>query len=139
MGVKLERVVKTFYDNLEDGKITCRKCKCCGAVEFPPVYACNSCGNIDMEWAELSGKGKMHSIIMPAVLSARTDYNAFAPYAFADVEIEEGVNINAVVQGVTKKKRAELLEKMPVPVHAKIVQRDGYKTVIFELDKEEEK
>lgn len=134
MGVKLERVVKTFYDNLEEGKITGRKCKSCGDVEFPPVYACNSCGSTDMEWVELSGKGKMKSIIMPAVLSARPDYNDFAPYAFADVEIEEGVSINAVVRGITKKNKAELLEKLPVPVRAEIVQRDGYKTIIFALE-----
>lgn len=137
MGVKLEKVVKTFYDNLEEGKITARKCQKCGAVEFPPVYACNTCGSTDMEWVELSGKAKMKSIIMPAVLSARPDYNAFKPYAFADVEIEEGVSLNAVVRGVTKKNRAALLEKLPVPVHAEIVQRDGYKTVIFALDEEE--
>lgn len=134
MGVKLERVVKTFYDNLEKGKITGRKCNICGAVEFPPVYACNSCGSTDTEWVELTGKGKMKSIIMPAVLSARPDYNAFAPYAFCDVEIEEGVSINAIVSGITKKNKSELLEKLPVAVHAEIVQRDGYKTVIFLLE-----
>ncbi|MCM8712118.1 zinc ribbon domain-containing protein [Clostridium sp. SYSU_GA19001] len=137
MSIKLERVVKTFYDNLEQGKITGRKCKSCGAVEFPPVYACNSCGSTDTEWVELSGKGKLKSIIMPSVLSSRPDYNSFAPYAFGDVEIEEGASINALVRGITKKNRSELLEKLPVSVRAEIVQRDGYKTVIFSLEEGE--
>ena len=37
--IKLEKVVATFYENLEKGKITAKRCKKCGAVEFPPVYA----------------------------------------------------------------------------------------------------
>ena len=44
MAIVLEKVVETFYKNLEEGKITGKKCTKCGAVEFPPVYACNSCG-----------------------------------------------------------------------------------------------
>ncbi len=41
MGVKLEPVVRTFYEELEKGRIMGRQCKRCGAVEFPPVLACN--------------------------------------------------------------------------------------------------
>ena len=36
MSIKLEKVVEKFYQNLEEGKITGRKCCACGAVEFPP-------------------------------------------------------------------------------------------------------
>lgn len=74
MSVKLEKVVQTWYENLEKGKITGKKCKQCGAVEFPPVYACNSCGCMDMEWVEISGKAKMHSIVLPAALSSKPEY-----------------------------------------------------------------
>ena len=48
MSIKLEKVVEKFYQNLEEGKITGRKCCSCGAVEFPPVYACNECGCWDI-------------------------------------------------------------------------------------------
>ena len=102
MSVKLEKVVEKFYEGLEEGKFLGRKCKECGAVEFPPVYACNTCGCM----------------------------------AYGEVEIEEGASFNAVVKGINKKKRKELLEKLPVPVHAEIFQRDGYKTVVFALDEE---
>lgn len=136
MGVKLERVVKTFYDNLEEGKITGRKCTKCGAMEFPPVYACNSCGCTDLEWTEISGKAKMKSIVLPAALSTKPEYADLNPYAYGEVEIEEGASLNAVVRGITRKKRKELLDKLPVDVHAEIYQRDGYKTVVFRLDEE---
>ena len=39
-----------------------------------------------------------------------------------------------MVRGVNRKNKALVAEKMPVPVHATIVPRDGYDTVIFDLD-----
>lgn len=139
MAIKLEKVVETFYENLEKGKITGKKCTKCGAVEFPPVYACNSCGCWDMEWVEISGKAKMHSIVMPAALSSKPEYKELGKYAYGEVEIEEGARLNAVVRGINKKKRTELLEndKLPVNCHASIYQRDGYKTVVFDLDEDQ--
>ena len=136
MSVKLEKVVEKFYEGLEEGKFLGRKCKECGAVEFPPVYACNTCGCMDMEWVEISGKAVMKSIVMPAALSSKPEYIQMGPIAYGEVEIEEGASFNAVVKGINKKKRKELLEKLPVPVHAEIFQRDGYKTVVFALDEE---
>ncbi|MBQ1312052.1 MAG: hypothetical protein IIY55_09405 [Blautia sp.] len=137
MSVKLEKVVQKFYDSLEEGKIMGRKCTKCGAMEFPPVYACNSCGCTDLEWTEISGKAKMHSIVMPAALSSKPEYKALGQYAYGEVELEEGSRLNAVVRGISRKKRKELLDKLPVSCHAAIYQRDGYKTVVFDLDEDQ--
>ena len=134
MAIKLEKVVQGFYDRLEEGKICGRKCPKCGAVEFPPVYACNSCGNLETEWYEISGNAKMHSIIMPAALSSKPEYKAMGKFAYGEIELEEGSRLNAVVRGISKKSRKELLDKLPLDVHAAIYQRDGYKTVVFDLD-----
>ena len=136
MSIKLEKVVERFYLNLEEGKITGRRCAKCGAVEFPPVYACNSCGCWDMEWVEISGKAKMHSIVLPAALSSKPEYKDLGKYAYGEVELEEGARFNAVVRGISKKNRPTLLEKLPVPCRAAIYQRDGYKTVVFDLEEE---
>lgn len=137
MSIKLEKVVEKFYEGLEEGKILGRKCPKCGHVEFPPVYACNECGNYETEWCEISGKAKMHSIVMPAALSSKPEYKKLGKYAYGEVEIEEGTRLNAVVRGVTKKNRAALTEKLPVNCHASIFEREGgYKTVVFDLDED---
>jgi len=138
MAIKLEKVVQTFYENLEAGKITGKKCTKCGNVEFPPVYACNKCGCWDLEWVEISGKAKLQSIVLPAALSSKPEYKAMGKFAYGEVELEEGTRLNAVVRGINRKKRNELLEKgLPVNIHAAIWQREaGYKTVVFELDEE---
>ena len=134
MAIKLEKVVQGFYDRLEEGKICGRKCPKCGALEFPPVYACNSCGNLETEWYQISGNAKMHSIVMPAALSSKPEYKAMGKFAYGEIELEEGARLNAVVRGISKKTRKELLDKLPLDVHAAIYQRDGYKTVVFDLD-----
>jgi hypothetical protein len=135
MAIKLEKVVETFYLKLEEGKIMGRKCPKCGNVEFPPVYACNKCGSYETEWYEISGKAKLHSIVLPAALSSKPEYKKIGKYAYGEVELEEGTRLNAVVKGVTKKNRAELSAKLPVDIHAVIIDREGgFKTVIFELD-----
>ncbi|CUX18798.1 Zn-ribbon domain-containing OB-fold protein [Clostridium sp. C105KSO13] len=138
MSIKLEKVVQKFYDGLEEGKFLGRKCPKCGAVEFPPVYACNTCGSLETEWVEVSGKGVMKSIVLPAALSSKPEYKQMGKFAYGEIELEEGACFNGVVKGINKKKRKEIMEagKLPVPVHAEIFQRDGYKTVIFALDEE---
>ncbi len=140
MAIKLEKVVEKFYEGLEEGKFLGRKCPACGAVEFPPVYACNTCGNLETEWCEISGKGVMKSIVMPAALSSKPEYDNLGKrnFAYGEVQIEEGACLNAVVKGINKKKRKEIMEngKLPVPVHAEVFQRNGYKTVVFALDEE---
>ena len=137
MAIKLEKVVEKFYLGLEEGKILGRKCPKCGNVEFPPVYACNACGNYETEWVEISGKAKSHSIVLPAALSSKPEYKKFKKFCYGEIELEEGSLFNGVVLGVSKKNRKELAAKLPLDIHAKIVERDiGVKTVVFELDED---
>lgn len=137
MAIKLEKVVETYYLALEEGKILGRKCPECGAVEFPPVYACNTCGNYETEWYEISGNAKLHSIVLPAALSSKPEYKNLGKYCYGEVELEEGSRLNAVVRGISKKNRAEMSAKLPLNVKAAIFQREGgYKTVVFDLVEE---
>lgn len=136
--MKIEKIVAPFYEGLENHKILARKCKECGAIEFPPRYACNTCGYHETEWVELSGKGILHSIIIPATLNSDPWNSKIGPYCYGIVELEEGVKFNATVFGVSKKTAKEYRTKLPLPVHAIFVERDGFTTMFFEVDKEGE-
>ena len=130
--MKLERIVKRFYDELENGKIVGRKCKECGAVEFPPVIACTSCGHFEMDWIEMSGKGVITDIVMPSSMThPRTD--VFKPFALSCVTVEEGRAINAIVRGISPETEEAIKARLPLPVKASIFQRDGFKTVVYDL------
>ena len=51
--------VNDFIDYLEQGKVMGTRCKECGTVFFPPRADCYNCFFSDMEWFEVSGKGKL--------------------------------------------------------------------------------
>lgn len=53
--------VNDFISHLEQGKVMGTRCKECGAVYFPPRADCAKCLSSDMEWFEVSGKGKLVS------------------------------------------------------------------------------
>ena len=51
--------VNDFIDRLEQGKVSGTKCKGCGKVYFPPRADCCNCLGKDMEWFDVTGKGKL--------------------------------------------------------------------------------
>ncbi|MCF8084862.1 MAG: Zn-ribbon domain-containing OB-fold protein [Deltaproteobacteria bacterium] len=53
--------VNDFIDYLEQGKVMASRCQTCGMVFFPPRADCYKCLTSDMEWVEVSGKGKLVS------------------------------------------------------------------------------
>ena len=139
MAIKLEKVVETFYQNLEEGKITGKKVPEVRRRGVPAGLCLQHLRLLGYGTGEISGKAKMHSIVMPAALSSKPEYKALGKFAYGEIELEEGSRFNGVVRGMTKKKRKQFLEegKLPLPVKAAIYQRDGYKTVVFDLDEEE--
>lgn len=131
--MKLECITRHFYDELDQGRIVGRKCPVCGNIEFPPHPACNACGNLETEWVELSGKGVVTGLILASGMPNKR-MDILRPCAFGVIELEEGGDeFNAVVRGVTEEKEPELQKKLPLPVKAAIVQREGYKSVVFDI------
>jgi uncharacterized OB-fold protein len=53
--------VNDFISSLEQGKVMGTRCKGCGMVFFPPRADCYKCLSSNMEWFEVSGKGKLVS------------------------------------------------------------------------------
>ena len=134
--MKIEKIVSVFYEGLAQHKVLGRKCLECGAIEFPPRYACNTCGYHATQWVELSGKGMLKTMINAATLNADPWNDDLGHYCYGIVELEEGVSINATIFGVKKKHTKILRNELPLPVHAKFVEKDGYTTLFFELDEE---
>ena len=137
--MKIEKIVSKFYEGLAEHKIYARKCKECGAIEFPPHYACNTCGYLATEWVELSGKGTLTSFVLHGTMNARPYLDEISKkYAFGSVLLEEGVEFNTVIFGVSKRNAQDLKDRIRsgegVPVKARITQREGFKTLYFDLD-----
>ena len=112
-----EHIVEKFWNGLKEGVVYARKCKECGAIEFPPHIACNSCGYHETEWTTLTGKGELKSFVFTGVLNARLELeDRGLKYVCGEVQLDEGPSINAVILGVNKKKAREIDGKLPVRV-----------------------
>jgi uncharacterized OB-fold protein len=132
-----EHIVEKFWKGLADGKIYARKCKECGAIEFPPHLACNTCGYHETEWTELSGKGQLISFVRTGILNARLELeDKGLKYVCGEVKLDEGPAINAVILGITKKKAKTVREQLPVRVKPVFFDMGRYTTLFFELDEE---
>ena len=58
------------------------KCPNCGEVISQSAARCPSCGY------EISGKAKVHSLVLPAALSSKPEYKNFGKFAYGEVELE---------------------------------------------------
>lgn len=56
-----DEATKEFYANLKKRKFTTTRCKKCKKVFFPPREFCPHCLSNNLEWIELSGKGKLYA------------------------------------------------------------------------------
>ena len=66
--------INDFIDHLEQGRLMGTRCKGCGTFFFPPRADCYKCLASDVEWAEVSGTGKL-------VTYSKLEY---APIGFGD-------------------------------------------------------
>ena len=133
--MEMERIVEKFWKGLEDGVIYARKCKQCGAIEFPPHLACNTCGYHETEWTTLTGKGELVSFVFTGVLNSRLELDDMGlKYVCGEVKLDEGPEINAVILGINKKKAREIDGKLPVRVRPVFQNMGRYTTLFFELD-----
>ncbi len=135
--VKIERIVKRFYDELDQGRFMARKCKECGAIEFPPLSVCNSCPGREMEWVEISGRGDLFDFALPGANAKTPEYEALRPFAYGAIKIEDGGReMNGLVLGINKKNEMEIRAKLPVKVQAATFDREGYKQIVFKIVEE---
>jgi uncharacterized OB-fold protein len=131
-----EHIVEKFWNGLRDEHVIyARKCKECGAIEFPPHLACNTCGYHETEWMTLSGKAMLKSFVFTGVLNARLELeDRGLKYVCGEVQFEEGPSMNAVILGVNKKKGRLIEDQLPVPVRPVFYDMGRYTTLFFELD-----
>ncbi len=104
-----ESIIKQYYDELGKGNLVARKCKVCQGHTFPPTTACEHCGSTNLEWVQLSGRGKLlfasHGIAPPP----NPRFAEMAPYVYGHIALEEGITVQAIITGI--KPEPEVLQK----------------------------
>lgn len=103
---------KPFWDGLNEGRLMLQRCGNCGKVRHYPRPACDACYSMEVEWAELSGKGAVYSWTEthhPFHIGFRGD----TPYILVTVDLEGGGRIQSQLLGATM---ADLKIGLPVEV-----------------------
>ena len=128
--VSFTSITKTndFVDFLEGGKVMGTRCKDCGLVFFPPRADCYQCLASNVEWFEVSGKGKL--LTYSELKFAPVGFQDDVPYCIAlldygkykifgriakDVpenEIEVGMEMKTVVNKTSNEQLNYVFEKV---------------------------
>ena len=130
-----DSLVKSYYDNLAEGKLIGLKCKKCGGIAFPPTASCPDCAGFDSEPVELSGRGDALFISHSMAPPPNPRFNDLAPYAYGHVKLEEGVFVEGIVTGVDidPANLQRIFESGPTPVVADILEVEGLPVLAFKL------
>jgi uncharacterized OB-fold protein len=89
----------TFWDYCAKGELRLQKCEPCGHYTWPPLEACEACGNGELTWQRLSGRGTVASWCT----FERDYYYGVMPVPYDNVlvELEEGPLFLSNPQGFT--------------------------------------
>jgi len=114
-----------FYKQfLNEEKLMGSKCKKCGSLFLPPRPICIKCYSLDMEWVEMKGTGKLIAFTCIAIgppFMIAEGYDRKHPYCSGVVELEEGVRVDARIEGVNPNKPEDI--KVGMPLNAKFLHR----------------
>lgn len=101
-----EFTVYNYLQGINNKKILGSKCKGCGAQFVPPRKICTECNSTELEWAEMSGNGKVAAFSAIGVgtkFFVDKGYSMKNPYCFSVIELEEGPMISGQLVGVDEK------------------------------------
>jgi uncharacterized protein len=92
--------IEQFYKFLSQAKLMAGKCQKCSKIHLPPRPLCDNCYSTQFEWMQISGKGKL--VTFTVIHVAPLQFQALAPYAVGIVQLENGLKIPGMIQGVTQ-------------------------------------
>jgi uncharacterized OB-fold protein len=85
-------VNQPFWDGAKAGKLMMQRCKDCRSWVFCPRPICVECNSDQLEWVQLSGRGKVFSftVIREVVGQALQGFAPDIPYVTAWIDLDEG-------------------------------------------------
>lgn len=108
----VEELNRQYWQFCNQGRLCLQHCRVCGNWQHIPRYLCGKCHGEQLEWAEVSGRGRVYSWTVTRV-ALHPAFAAQVPYAVLLVELEEGARMLAGLKNLSID-RVEL--DMPVEV-----------------------
>jgi uncharacterized OB-fold protein len=106
-------LTRPFWEAAKRHELIIPRCRLCDRYFFYPRQACPYCLREQWEWAPASGRARLHSFTV-VHQPQHPAFQADVPYAYAIVQLEEGVRMISNVVGCDVEK--ELRIDMPLVV-----------------------
>ena len=103
MSEENEITVQNYLEYVNSKKLMGSKCKKCNETYVPPRKLCIKCNSTDLEWVEMSGKGKLAAfscIGVGTTFMVSKGYSMKKPYCFSVIKLDEGPMISGQLIGV---------------------------------------
>ena len=120
----------SYEQFLNEEKLMGTRCKNCNELFLPPRPICIKCHSAEMEWVEMVGQGTLSAFTCIAIgppFMTEEGYNRKNPYCSGVVELEEGVRVDARIEGVDTNNPENI--KVGMPLSAKFLHRGGKETL----------
>ena len=85
----IDAETRPFWEAAKAGKLRLPRCTACGKFHFYPRPFCPHCYHRGVEWADVSGRGTVHSFYV-AHRPAHPAFKDRVPYVVALVDLAEG-------------------------------------------------
>ncbi|TFF99087.1 MAG: Zn-ribbon domain-containing OB-fold protein [Promethearchaeota archaeon] len=117
--------IESYLEYIRNKKLMGSRCKECGATYVPVRKLCTECNTANMEWVEMSGKGKLAaftSITVGTPYFVEKGYDRKNPYCFSVIELEEGPMVSGQLVGVNESEPDTI--KIGTPLKATFLETD---------------
>jgi uncharacterized OB-fold protein len=109
----------SYQQFLDENKLMGSRCRACGSLSAPPRPICVDCHKSEMEWVQLSGSGRLSAYTCIAIgppFMIEEGYDRKNPYCVGVVELDEGVRVDARIEGVNARQPETIQVGMPLHV-----------------------
>ena len=94
-----DQVTGEFWDATKEGRLMIQRCRTCAARYFYPRERCPECLSDDVEWTDVSGKGRVYSFIVVRQ-PGHPGFNEDVPYVYAVITLDEDVRMFGNIKGI---------------------------------------
>lgn len=107
-------ITRPFWDGLKEHRLLVQRCRAGGCLVHYPREFCPVCYSADLEWEEMSGRGRVHAFTVVHRAAHPVFQQEKAPYVFALIRLDEGPMLTSNVEGIDPD---DVEIEMPVEVY----------------------
>jgi uncharacterized OB-fold protein len=96
---KSDPLTARFWQSLHRGSVEVQRCDGCQSFVFYPRGLCPHCGSRALQWAPVSGRGRIYSLTV-VHRPTNSAFKGDTPYVVALIELDEGCRMMSNIIGV---------------------------------------